>query len=158
MQNTDFCSELCYSLHIEQRSNPEQLNPLVLAYVGDSVFDLAVRTLLVETHDSKAHDLHVMSARRVKASAQARAAEEISAMLDDAELQIFKRARNAKPGSIPKHASREDYAAATGFEALIGYLFLAGKQERMLELIKAAIETHPREEITRTAPFQPGRP
>jgi len=116
------------------------LNPLVLAYVGDAVFELYVRTAMIDSHDAKAGALHHMSARRVRASAQAKAAAGIFGELSESEREIYLRARNAKPNTLPKNASPEDYAKATALEAVIGCAYLSGQEERALYLMKRALE------------------
>ncbi|MGI6150968.1 MAG: Mini-ribonuclease 3 [Christensenellales bacterium] len=118
----------------------DRLNPLVLAYVGDAVFELYVRTMLIDAHDAKAHALHRMSADRVRASAQAKAAKGIFAELTEQESAVFTRARNAKPHTMPKNAQPEEYSHATALEAVIGYAYLSGDEERALYLMKRALE------------------
>ena len=114
---------------------PGQLSPLTLAYIGDTVYDLYVRTLLVETTDATAHGLHLQAAGRVCAAAQAAAFRRVAPLLTEEEQQVFKRGRNAHMGSVPKHASIADYRAATGLEALLGYLYLSGRDARLTELM-----------------------
>lgn len=116
------------------------LNPLVLAYIGDAVFELYVRTMLIDAHDAKAQALHRMSANRVRASAQARAAKGLFAELTERERAVFTRARNAKPNTMPKNAEPEDYSHATAFEAVIGCAYLSGDEERALHLMKRALQ------------------
>jgi len=118
----------------------DRLNPLVLAYVGDAVFELYVRTMLIDAHDAKAHALHRMSASRVRASAQAKAAKGLFSELTEKESDIYTRARNAKPHTMPKNALPEDYSHATAFETVIGYVYLSGDEERALYLMKRALE------------------
>lgn len=115
------------------------LHPLVLAYVGDTIFDLAVRTMLIDTHDAKAHTLHEMSARRVRASAQAQAAMALYELLDEQEQAVYRRGRNARPGTVPRHASVEEYCAASALEAVLGYLYLSGKEERLLWALEKSL-------------------
>ena len=105
-------------------SPPERLNPLVLAYVGDAVFELFVRTVLAGEHDAKAHALHVMSSRRVRAGAQAAAARGLFDELSEEERAVFLRGRNAKTHSAPRHAESGEYSYATALECLFGYLYL----------------------------------
>ncbi len=114
---------------------PKLLNPLVLAYIGDTVYDLFVRTSLIHTTDYTAHGLHRLSVSRVKASAQAEAFHRIEGMLNEDELYIYKRGRNVHPHTMPKNASMGDYRVATGMEALIGYLYLSGADDRLTELM-----------------------
>lgn len=115
------------------------LSPLALAYIGDTVYDLYVRTLLVEGTDLTAHGLHTRSSHYVCAAAQAKAFNVVEGMLNDDEMAIFKRGRNAHMGTIAKNASIADYRAATGFEALLGYLYLSSMDARLNELMRAAL-------------------
>ena len=119
---------------------PERLNPLVLAYVGDAVFELFVRTVLADEHDAKAHALHVMSSRRVRAGAQAAAARGLFDELSEEERAVFLRGRNAKTHSAPRHAESGEYSYATALECLFGYLYLADRQERLMQLMRRALE------------------
>ena len=107
------------------------LNPLVLALVGDAVYEVFIRTYLIEKHrDMNAHKIHVKAVEHVKAHAQSEYMKFIIEDLSDEELSIFKRARNSKSGSTPKNADLNEYKWATGFEALVGYLYLSEKNER----------------------------
>lgn len=115
---------------------PAQLPILNLAYIGDTVFDLYVRTMLVSDVDARVHELHLMSAKRVCAGGQAQAFRRIEPMLSEEELGIYKRGRNSHMGTVAKNASIVDYRTATGLEALIGYLFLCGRDDRLTELMK----------------------
>lgn len=120
-------------------SDPQQLAPLSLAYMGDTVYDLFVRTLLLETTTLTAHGLHERAAKLVCAKAQANAYRRIEPMLDETELAVFRRGRNAHIGTVPKSASIMDYRTATGLEALIGYLYLSGQDGRIRTLLAAAL-------------------
>ena len=115
---------------------PALLPILNLAYIGDTVFDLYVRTMLVSDVDARVHELHLMSAKRVCAGGQAQAFRRIEPMLSEEELGIYKRGRNSHMGTVAKNASIADYRTATGLEALIGYLFLCGRDDRLTELMK----------------------
>ena len=108
------------------------LNPLVLALVGDAVYEVFIRTYLIEKHrDMNAHKIHVKAVEHVKAHAQSEYMKFIIEDLSDEELSIFKRARNSKSGSTPKNADLNEYKWATGFEALVGYLYLSEQNERL---------------------------
>lgn len=111
------------------------MNPVVLAFVGDAVYTLYVREKVVSSGDYKTGALNKMAAQTVCASAQARLAEQISTFFTEAENDIFRRARNAKKTSRAKNASVADYNASTGFEAVIGYLYLTGNYARLDELL-----------------------
>ena len=114
--------------------NPGQLSPITLAFVGDAVYSLIVREELVLTSDKPADRLHSQSAKRVSAAAQCTAVEALMDELSEEELAIFKRGRNAATKHTPKNASGRDYHYATGFEALIGYLYLSRRYDRIKEL------------------------
>jgi len=116
------------------------LSPLNLAFVGDGIFDLMIRTLLVERANRPAHELHKRKSEIVKAAAQARMGEALESLLTEEELGVYRRGRNAKSGTLAKNASIVDYRKATGLEALMGYLYLTGQQERMIELLKRGLE------------------
>ena len=114
--------------------NPEQLSPLTLAFIGDSVFDLFVRERLICLANRPVNALHSLAVTQVKASAQAVAAKKIAGVLSEKELSVFKRGRNAHTNHKAKNATESDYHYATGLEALFGYLYLSGKLERLREL------------------------
>lgn len=116
-------------------------SPLTLAYIGDAVYELVIRTIIVEKGNAPVNKLHKRSAALVKASAQAEMMLAIEPLLSEEELHIFKRGRNAKSYTSAKNATMIDYRTATGFEALIGYLYLAEKYGRILELVRAGMES-----------------
>lgn len=118
-----------------KEKDPTQLGPLVLAYIGDTVFDLFVRTKLVLSTDLNAHGLHMLAAKQVCAAAQAESFRRIEPLLDEDELAVFRRGRNSHIGTVPKNASIGDYRSATGLEAVIGWLYLKGKDERLARLM-----------------------
>ena len=118
----------------------KMLSPLVWAYVGDSVFELYVRTHLVNTSNAKPHKLHLETIQFVKAEAQANILEKIWKMLTEEEQEIFKRGRNTENHHLPKNGSIADYSKATGLEALIGYLYLTMQDERLEEILKMCID------------------
>ena len=113
------------------RSKANNLNPIVLAFVGDAVYSLFVREKLTFLSDSKAGELNKLATKEVMASAQAEFIKQILPILNEEEMSIFKRARNAKKGTKAKHASVVDYNNATGFEAVLGYLYIIGETERL---------------------------
>ena len=118
----------------------KMLSPLVWAYVGDSVFELYVRTHLVNTSNAKPHKLHLETIQFVKAEAQARILDKIWNVLTEEEQEIFKRGRNTENHHLPKNGNVADYSKATGFEALIGYLYLTMQDERLEEILKMCID------------------
>lgn len=114
------------------------LSPLQLAYVGDAVYELFIRTYLL--HSNKpVHELHKEATHYVKAKAQSDIVHFLSEDLTEEEITIVKRGRNAKTYSSPKNADIIDYKYATGFETLIGYLYLTGRDERMMELFNKIV-------------------
>ena len=115
-------------------------SPLTLAFIGDSIYDLVIRTVIVEQGNRQPHSLHKKKSSIVKAQTQALFIEALTDELDEKEADIYRRGRNAKSYTSAKNASIGDYRKATGFEALMGYLYLTGKEDRMLSLIKRAIE------------------
>lgn len=115
-------------------------SPLTLAFLGDCVFDLIIRTVIVERGNRAPESLHKKKSAVVKAQTQARMAESILENLSEEELAVYKRGRNAKSYSVAKNASVSDYRKATGFEALLGYLYLQDKEDRVIELIKIALK------------------
>ena len=124
----------------EKNVNPNELSPLTLAFIGDTVFDMLVREDIICTANRPANDLHNLAVKKVKASAQAQFCDIIMPVLSEKELSVFKRGRNAKSGHLPKNASQSDYHMATGFEALLGYLYLSDELERIKELYAVITE------------------
>ncbi len=117
-------------------------SPLTLAFIGDSVFDLVVKTVVVERANRSANILHRKTSRIVRAQSQAQMVKWFieKGILSDEELAIYKRGRNAKSPTTAKNASVGDYRKATGLEALIGYLYLKNRTSRIVELIKTGME------------------
>lgn len=114
-------------------------SPLTLAYIGDAAYELVIRTMVVEKGNRQVSQLHRLTTSYVKAQAQAAMIEALEPELTEEELAIYKRGRNAKSYTSAKNASILDYRKATGLEALIGYLYLSGREERVLFLIKEGI-------------------
>ena len=117
-------------------------SPLTLAFLGDCVFDLIVRTVIVERGNRAPESLHKKKSAVVKAGTQSMMAEVLLDSLSEEELAIYKRGRNAKSYTSAKNASISDYRKATGFEALMGYLYLNDDINRIIELIKAGLEAN----------------
>lgn len=117
----------------------DALSPLTLAFTGDAVFSLFVREMLVCDANRPVGELHRLSVQSVKASAQAAAMRKILPLLTEKEAEVFKRGRNAHTSHTPKNQSVCDYHYATGFEALIGYLYLADKKDRLTFLLNEVI-------------------
>ncbi len=124
----------------ERALDIRQVSPLALAYVGDTVFDLYVRTQLVLTKEEAPKLMHTDAVYFVKASAQAQMAKYLLDSLNEKETAVLKRGRNQKSLSVPKNALLLDYKWATGFEALLGYLYVTGQSERLYELMHRATE------------------
>ena len=123
----------------ENIKKPQLLAPLVLAYIGDSVYEVYVRSRIVSEHsDMPAGKLHKQSIKFVSAKAQSHSILNIENMLSEEELAIYKRGRNAKSATVPKNADVTQYRQATGFEALVGYLYLSHQNERLSEIMEAA--------------------
>lgn len=117
-----------------------KLSMLVLAHVGDAVYELLTRTMLCTRANSSVAQLHKQTVSYVNAPEQARAAEKILPLLDAEETSVYRRGRNAKVNSVPHNADIGQYHAATGLEALFGWLYLQGRTERVEELFRAIME------------------
>ncbi len=114
---------------------------LVLAYIGDAIYEVYVRSRIVSEHgDMSPHKLHIESIKHVKAHAQSNAIAVIEEMLSEAEDAVYKRGRNSKSATVPKNADVSEYRRATGLEALFGYLYIKKEEERLEELMKIAYE------------------
>ena len=124
-------------LHYEYKINEKQLNSLALAYMGDAVYEMYVRYHLLQNGGVKPHLLHKEATQYVSAKAQSKALhqQKEEGFFQEEEIAILKRGRNAKSGSVPKNTDVQTYRYSTAFEALLGSLFLAGKQERLEEMI-----------------------
>ena len=115
-------------------------SPLALAYIGDGIFDLVIRSLVVGKGNTKASQLHYQTSYIVKAETQAKIIEALEADLTEEEADVYRRGRNAKSPTMAKNASMADYRKATGFEALMGYLYLKDEFPRVVELTKLGLE------------------
>lgn len=131
----DFTGLLYDSLHLHQVS-PNEFSPLTLAYIGDAVYELIIRTKVINQGSIQVNKMHKKSASLVKAKAQADLIKVLEPQLTEEEHRIYKRGRNAKSGSMAKNATMQDYRMATGFEALAGYLYLSNQHARLFELVK----------------------
>lgn len=112
------------------------MSPLVWAYIGDCVYELYIRTKLVNTTKLKPHKLHIEAIKYVKAKAQAQILANIYDELEEEEKNIVRRGRNAENHHLPKNANVADYTYSTAFEALIGYLYLTKQDERLKEILQ----------------------
>lgn len=114
-------------------------SPLALAYIGDGVFDLIIRSYVLNKGNMQVNKLHRHTSSIVKAETQAKMAVFLEPFLRKEEDAVYKRGRNAKSHTTAKNASVGDYRKATGFEALLGYLYLTGQNDRLMELVKMAL-------------------
>lgn len=114
-------------------------SPLTLAYIGDGVYELIIRTILVKKGNCPVNRLHKKASSLVKAGAQSAIMEVIEEELTPEELSVYRRGRNAHSPTMAKHATMADYRRATGFEALMGYLYLKEDYTRMLTLVRMGI-------------------
>ena len=130
------CKEL---LMLEER-DPNGYSPLVLAYLGDAVYELVIRTRVVNRGNTQVNKMHRMTAGLVKAEAQAKMYMLLEEELTEEEQAVYRRGRNAKSATMAKHATMRDYRMATGFEALMGWLYLNGRQERLTELVSLGLK------------------
>lgn len=115
------------------------ISPLTWAYVGDCVYELYIRTELVNRTNLKPHKLHIESIKYVKAQAQAKFLQKIYEDLTQEEKDIVRRGRNAENHHLPKNCNVQDYRYATAFEALIGYLYLTKKEERLCDILQKVV-------------------
>ncbi len=114
-------------------------SPLTLAYIGDGIFDLVIRSIVVGRGNTRANELHHRTSHIVKAHTQAEMAEKLLPVLTKTENDIYRRGRNAKSPTMAKNATMSDYRKATGFEALMGYLYLTDQFERIVSLVKEGL-------------------
>ncbi len=117
------------------------LSPLTLAFLGDSVYEMFIRTKILSGGNRPANELHKIAVGYVKAKAQANAAHKIFDMLTEEELTIYKRGRNTNIHTVPKNADMADYRHATALETLIGYLYLKGDNERLITILNVAFDS-----------------
>lgn len=123
------------------KSEARMLNPLQLALIGDGAFEVFIRNyILAQNTALSANKIHVKAIGYVKAKSQSDIMHEIEGLLDEEEEAVYKRGRNAKSPTVPKNADVRDYRMATGFEALIGYLYLIGNKERLEFIFNKSIE------------------
>ncbi len=124
----------------KSQEDVDMLSPLVWAYVGDSVYEMFIRTKLVNISNAKPHKLHIESIKYVKAKAQADILKKIQEDLTEEEKNIVRRGRNTENHHVAKNANVADYAQSTAFEALIGYLYLSKKDERLKEILDVSVK------------------
>ena len=114
-------------------------SPLTLAYIGDGIYDLVIRSVVVDRGNTKAAKLHQTTSQLVKAHAQSEMMNAILPLLTEEEADVYRRGRNAKSPTMAKNATMSDYRRATGFEALMGYLYLKDEFGRIVELVKCGL-------------------
>ncbi|MEY8764509.1 MULTISPECIES: Mini-ribonuclease 3 [Clostridium] len=125
-----------------------QISPLTVAFVGDAVYETFVRVYLVDKHrNMHVHNLHVEAVKFVKAHSQSEIIKKLETKLSEEELYFFKRGRNAKSGTVPKNADVQEYRFATGFETLVGFLYLTGRWDRLNLLFKSVTDLRERGEF-----------
>ena len=122
------------------RNEADSLSMLALAHVGAAVYELLIRSMLTSRGPAQMNTLHKCTVAYVRAEAQAKAAERIRPFLDEEEASVFRRGRNCRVHGIPAHANPGEYHAATGLEALFGWLYLQGMEERIQELFRLIAE------------------
>ena len=130
-----------------QEVDIREYSPLTLAYIGDSIYDLIIKSLVINRGNKLVQKLHKETSSLVQASAQSMMMRAMQEELTDEERAVYKRGRNAKSVSPAKNQSITDYRRATGFEALIGYLYLQEKWKRMLDLVKIGLDSLEKEEV-----------
>ncbi|MCL5935720.1 MAG: Mini-ribonuclease 3 [Bacillota bacterium] len=123
-----------------KNNKPEEMPSLALAYMGDAVYELAIREFLLAQGFTKVNQLHREAVKYVRAGAQAKALFALENNLSEQEMAVVRRGRNAKSGTSPKGSDIVEYRHATALEALIGYLYLKGEEDRVREIIGFAIE------------------
>lgn len=146
-QFTDCMEEI---FHLED-VNIQEYSPLTLAYIGDSIYDLIIKTLVLNEGNKPVQKLHKETSGYVQASAQSKMMRILQGILTEEEHGVYKRGRNSKTVSPAKNQSVTDYRRATGFEALMGYLYLKKDWERMLTLVKIGLDSI--RELERTESF-----
>nr|WP_288054122.1 ribonuclease III domain-containing protein [Caloranaerobacter azorensis] len=124
------------------KNKVKMLSPLQLAYIGDAIYELLIRTYLLSKKNISVNELHKEAVKYVKAKAQADIVHNLQDKLTEEEWSIIKRGRNAKSGSAPKNAELIDYKYATGFETLMGFLYLIGDNERIYEIFNMIINMY----------------
>lgn len=133
------------NIDLEKMDSPGSLPALALAYVGDAVFELAVRSHLLGAGLVKVNRLHAEAVKYVNAGAQARILKQLESMLTGEEAAVVRRGRNAKPPHTPRGPGVLEYRHSTAFESLVGYLYLKDDNERLQEILAAAIEAADRQ-------------
>ncbi len=127
-------------MSLDRSDEVRLMQPSVLAFIGDSVFDLFIRERLIMKKKGTSHTLHILATHYVKAASQSIISKALMDSFTKEEAYIFRRGRNTKSTTIPKNADVQDYKYATGFEALIGYLYLTDQKQRLHQLMEMGAE------------------
>ena len=135
MEEGMICQALCL-----KAVDAGSYSPLALAYIGDAVYEVLIRTRVMNQGNMQVSKMHKKSAELVKAPTQAEIIKLLLDELSQEETVVYKRGRNARSATMPKHATMTEYRMATGFEALVGYLYLEGRHDRLLKLIHDGLE------------------
>ena len=138
--NLDFHDYITEVLSL-QEVDADSYSPLVLAFIGDCVYDLVIKSMIISRGNKQVHKLHEETSRFVQASTQSLMMRTMQQHLTEEEHAIYRRGRNAKSVSPAKNQSITDYRRATGFEALLGYLYLKKDYERLMALVKAGLDS-----------------
>ena len=136
----EFLNKAMGNMNIKTEAEARMMAPLVLAYMGDAIFEVFIRNYLINQVASSVNQYHKRATRYVRAKAQAEVVHALEAELTEAEWTIVKRGRNQKSYTVPKNADLTDYKYATGFEALLGYLFYIGEYDRLSILMSRAVD------------------
>lgn len=139
----------------ENRVDVNSYSPLVLAYLGDAVFELVIRTRTVREGNRQVNRIHHETVHYVKAETQAKLARHLEPLLTKEERDVLRHGRNAHSHTMAKHAAMIDYRMATGFEALLGSLWLSDRRDRIAELVSEALDWLEREEGASASPAPP---
>lgn len=137
-ESLSFTKAIFEGLNLKE-TNPRQLSPLVLAYIGDCAYDLIIKTKIVSEGNTQVNKMNKQASSLVKAEAQSIMIGVLEPLLTSDEEAVYKRGRNAKSYTSAKNASITDYRRATGFEALVGYLYLTEQFDRLVELVKIGL-------------------
>lgn len=138
-QSVEAFAEWFRGMYHLERPDVREYSALTLAYIGDAVYEMVIRTYIVEKGNAPVEKLHKKASQLVKAKTQAELIMAIQDQLTEEEMAAFKRGRNAKSYTMAKNATMSDYRKATGCEALMGYLYLCGRYERVAELIHTGL-------------------
>ena len=136
----EFLKNMQSNTNVKSETEVKMMSPLVLAYIGDAIYEMFIRDYLINQSKISVNKYHKKATGYVKAKAQADAVHGLESELTEAEWTIVKRGRNQKSATVPKNANLTDYKYATGFEALLGYLFYIGEHKRLSLIMNKAVE------------------